>query len=114
MISMSEDVVDFDSSPGLIESAYDSLIHYAQDDAIRKKWQLMKALQNIMSQCDAIRYNLIEGNGFDADMVDHYIQYFGNIGKLTECFTKNYPLTERSDINDIRADAVQDFAASAP
>ena len=92
-------VMDWSASPGLIASAYDSLIHYAQDDAIRKKWQLMKALQNIMSQCDAIRYKLVEGNGFDPDMVDHYIQYFGNIGQLTECFTTNYPLTERGGRN---------------
>ena len=92
---MSEAVMDWSASPESIENAYNSIIHNAQDDAIRKKWQLMKELRDIMSQCDAIRYHLIEGDGFDTDMVDHYIQYFGNIGKLTECFTTNWPLMER-------------------
>lgn len=92
--------MDWSASPGLIESAYDSLIYSAQDESIRKKWQLMKTLQGIMSQCDAIRYRMIECSNFDTEMVDHYIQYFGNIGQLTECFITNYPLTERGEPNE--------------
>ena len=97
---MSEAVMDWDTSQGLISCAYDSLIYYAQDDAIRKKWQLMKSLQALMSQCDAVRYDLFERGGMHSDMVDHYIQYFSNIGQLTACFTENYPLTERGEQHD--------------